>query len=156
MIRVVADEDGPSLGTGSYTTLVIFAGFFIILSVLANALSFGLSTPKLTHLWANQFGFLLLVALYLTWIFRVGRGTTSATTGGGFGIAASALVLRAACELTLGLAGGSLAAPTEKSAVAAEWVSVARNAGLVAYVWGLGLVAAALLVGDTTRPRSHR
>ena len=129
----------------------------MLLSGVANLLAYGLATPKLAHLWANQFGFLLLVALYLTWVFRVGRRLTSAATGAGFGVAASALVLRACCELTLALAGGSLAGPPEdSSALAARWVSVARNGGLVAYVWGLGLVAAALITSLSRRSSAGR
>ena len=162
-MRMQDERDTPTLGTGVCTTIIIIAGFFALASGVVNIMfhrfyrTLTLEPAQIGH---NYYQFrvtlyllLVLVILYVPWIYRVGRGLTSAATGGGFVIAASALSLRSACDLAVAFAWhAAWDLGPEALKLAETRTALSRNAGIVAFVLGLGLVAAALL-GERKRQR---
>lgn len=93
---------------------------------------------------ANAWLLGVAAAAYTIWILALARGWITAATGGGFVIAAHALILRIVVELPQSILQIPLAEalPPEPYATV---LPLARAFGLVAFVAGLAFVAAAVL-----------
>ena len=134
-----------SLGSGPVTGLVLLAGFLVFVAAVLNVLVYGMWPHKMPHAFFNLWAYGGLVALFLTWLVLVVYGRSSAPTGAGFGIAATALAMRGACELLLCLAW-RWPRPEALSGISEPtMVEVARRTGVFAYFVGLAFVVAACL-----------
>jgi len=96
------------------------------------------------HLAANAWLMAVLAASFLGWSVVRRRGRVTAATGGGFVVAAFALLARIQGETLLSFAD----VPWREDLLGAhgrEYAMLARYGGFVAFVFGLAMVAAACL-----------
>jgi hypothetical protein len=98
---------------------------------------------RIAHQVANTWMLGVAAAAYTVWILAVARQWVSTATGGGFVIAAHGLILRIVVELPQSVTQTALSEvrPPEPYATLLPW---GRAFGLVAFVMGLGFVAAAV------------